>query len=72
MRTSIANGIESAVNVVEEKLKVYPLSKIDNPKEMELVDISGVDFNTVHTNDFSFYEHVAEWINEEHVDMLTM
>ena len=70
MRTSIANGIESAVNVVEEKLKVYPLSEIDNPKEMELVDISGVDFNTVHTNDFSFYEHVAEWINEEHVDML--
>ncbi|WP_299161989.1 DUF1254 domain-containing protein [uncultured Eudoraea sp.] len=70
MRTSIANGIESAVKMVEEKLKVYPLSEIDNPKEMELVDISGVDFNTVHTNDFSFYEHLAEWINEEHVDML--
>ena len=70
MRTSIANGIESAVNVVEDKLKVYPLAEKDNPKEMELVDISGVDFNTVHTNDFSFYEHLAEWINEEHVDML--
>ena len=70
MRTSIANGIESAVNVVEENLKIYPLSEIDNPKEMELVDISGMDFNTVHTNDFSFYEHLAEWINEEHVDML--
>ena len=38
--------------------------------EIELVDISGVDFNTVHTNDFSFYEHLAEWINEESVDML--
>jgi hypothetical protein len=46
------------------------LAEKDNAKKLELVDISGVDFNTVHTNDFSFYEHIAEWINEEHVDML--
>ncbi|MCU4174382.1 DUF1214 domain-containing protein [Carboxylicivirga sp. N1Y90] len=69
-RTSIANGIEKAVKMIGETLKVYPLAEIDNPKAMELVDISGVDFNTVHTNDFSFYEHLAEWINEEHVNML--
>ena len=37
---------------------------------MEFVDISGKDFNTVHTNDFSFYEHLADWINDENVDML--
>jgi len=70
MRTSIANGIESAVNMVEANLKVYPLSEKDNPKKMELVNTSGLDFNTIHTNDFSFFEHLAEWINYEHVDML--
>ena len=70
MRTSIANGLESAVKMVGDTLKVYPLAEKDNAKKMELVDISGVDFNTVHTNDFSFYEHLAEWINEENVDML--
>jgi hypothetical protein len=70
MRTSIANGIETAVKIVEDKLKIYPLAEKDNAKKMELVDISGVDFNTVHTNDYSFYEHLAEWINYEHVDML--
>ena len=70
MRTSVANGIESAVKMVEDNLKVYPLAEQDNAKKMELVDISGIDFNTVHTNDFSFYEHLAEWINEEHIDML--
>jgi len=69
-RTSIANGIDKAVNMLQENLKIYPLAEKDNPKKMELVDISGVDFNTVHTNDFSFYEHLAEWINEESVDML--
>ena len=70
MRTSIANGIETAVKIVEDKLKIYPLAEKDNAKKMELVDISGVDFNTVHTNDFSFYEHLSEWINEENIDML--
>jgi hypothetical protein len=69
-RTSIANGIEKAVNMLQDNLKIYPLAEKDNAKKMELVDISGADFNTVHTNDFSFYEHLAEWINEEHVDML--
>lgn len=70
MRTSIANGIENAVQMVEDKLKVYPLAEKENAKEMELVDISGLDFNTVHTNDYSFYQHLAEWINYEHVNML--
>jgi len=69
-RTSIANGIDKAVKMLADNLKIYPLAEKDNAKAMELVDISGVDFNTVHTNDFSFYEHIAEWINEEHVDML--
>ncbi|MDM9630997.1 DUF1254 domain-containing protein [Robiginitalea aurantiaca] len=69
-RTSIANGIDKAVKMIGENLKIYPLTEKDNAKKMELVDISGVDFNTVHTNDFSFYEHLAEWINEEYVDML--
>lgn len=70
MRTSIANGIGPVIEMVQENLKLYPLAEKDNPKKLELVDVSGVDFNTVHTNDYSFYEHLAEWINEEHVDML--
>ena len=69
-RTSIANGIDKAVKAIGENMKIYPLAEKDNAKKLELVDISGADFNTVHTNDFSFYEHIAEWINEEHVDLL--
>jgi len=70
MRTSIANGMETAVKMVEDNLKLYPLGKKDEAKEMESVDISGIEYNTVHTNDFSFYEHLAHWIDDEYVDML--
>ncbi len=70
MRTSYANGLEAAVQRVEDNLKLYPLAEKENPEKMEFIDGSGVNFNTIHTNDFSFYEHLADWINEEHVNML--
>jgi len=70
MRTSIKNGLEEAIQMVENNLKVYPLTKKDDAEKMEFVDVSGIDFNTVHTNDYSFYEHLADWINQEHTGML--
>ena len=70
MRTSIANGLEAAVQMVEDNLKLYPLADKNNAKKMEFIDGSGVDFNTVHNNDFSFYEHLADWVNKEHTNLL--
>ena len=70
MRTSFEDGLEAAIQGIEANLKLYPLDNKDNAREMEFVDMSGLDFNTIHTNDYSFYEHLADWINEEHVDML--
>jgi hypothetical protein len=70
MRTSFENGLEAAIQMIEDNLKLYPLDKKDDARKMEFVDMSGLDFNTVHTNNYSFYEHLAEWINEEHIDML--
>jgi len=70
MRTSFDDGLEAAIQGIEANLKLYPLDSKDNARKMEFVDMSGLDFNTIHTNDYSFYEHLADWINEEHVDML--
>lgn len=70
MRTSIANGIAPAVEVIENNMKVYPLYKKENPADMEFVDMSGMAFNTIHTNDYSFYVHLNEWIQQETVGML--
>jgi hypothetical protein len=70
MRGSIANGMEVAVKNVQDNLKVYPLAKKDNPPAMEFISGSGKSLNTVHDNDFHFYEHVNQVIQEEPLDMI--
>ena len=40
-------------------LKVYPLSESQNPPAMEFIDASGREFNTIHANNFEFYEELA-------------
>jgi hypothetical protein len=70
MRASVAKGIDVARNNVEENLRIYPLAKKENPPELELISGSGVAFNTIHANNYLFYEHLNEWIQEEHIGML--
>ena len=70
MRTSIANGLENAVENIKENLRVYPLSEKDNPKPMEFINGSGKSFNTIHDNDINFYYHVNDVIQEEPYEMI--
>ena len=58
VETSIAKGIDVARKNVEANLKVYPLLKKDAPAKLELISGSGKSFNTIHANDYSFYEHL--------------
>lgn len=70
MRASIADGREKAVKMVKETLKVYPLSMADNPPPMEFINGSNKAFNTVHHNDYTFFEEVNKTIQEEPLEML--
>jgi len=70
MRASIAEGLEAAAKNVKDRLRIYPLSRKDNPPNMEFVSGSGLAFNTIHANDFSFYEHLNEIIQKEPLEML--
>jgi len=70
MRGSIAKGIETAVKNIKDNLKVYPLAQKDNPPKMEFISGSGKAFNTIHDNDFNFYEHVNAVIQEEPLEMI--
>ncbi len=70
MRGSIANGVTAAVNNVKENLSIYPLSLEDNPPAMVFINGSEKEFNTIHTNDYSFYEHLNEVIQEEPLEMI--
>ena len=63
-RASAAKGVEAAVANMKTT-KVYPLSKKGNPPKMEFINGSGKAFNTVHTNDYTFYEHLNKVIQYE-------
>lgn len=54
-----------AVESTRQFAKVYPLTKVDNPPPMKFVNVSGKAFNTIHANDFSFFEEVNHIVQEE-------
>ena len=70
LRASIADGVEAAANRIKENLKVYPLAMAENPPSTEFISGSGKSWNTIHTNDFSFYEHLNEVIQYEPIDFI--
>ncbi len=70
MRASIAKGLEAAEKNVKDNLRIYPLSKKGDPPKMEYFSGSGKSFNTIHANDYTFYEHLNEIVQKEPLDML--
>jgi len=72
LRGSFPNGLEVAAKKIKSGLKVYPLSKSANPPKTTFISGSGKAYNTVHTNDYTFYDHVNEVIQYEPLEMLDM
>ena len=66
----VDNKPDAAARMWREGLRVYPLSKADNPPAMEFISGSGQPFNTIHSNDFSFYEELHAVIDREPIAML--
>jgi hypothetical protein len=71
MRGSIAKGLDVAL-ANSEKTKIYSLAKKDNPPKMEFIYASDKSFNSVHTNDYTFYEHLNRIIQYEPYEFLDM
>ena len=59
------SDIAAAVNGVKAKARIYPLSAADHPPPQSFVNTSGLQFNTIHANDFHFYEEINEVIQHE-------
>jgi len=70
LRASIADGVDKAAAFVKGNLKMYPLSKADNPPAMKFISASGKPFNTIHPNNIEFYYHLNEIIQYEPLGML--
>ena len=61
---------DAASKMFREGVKVYPLSKADNPPAMEFINGSKVPYNTVHANDFEFYQELDHVIQKEPIDFI--
>jgi hypothetical protein len=65
-RGFVVNGsTKPAVENFRENMRIYLLSEAANPPQMKFINTSGVPFNTVHANNFKFYEEVNEIVQEE-------
>ena len=61
---------DAAEKMFREGLKIYPLSKAKNPPKMEFISASGKEFNTIHSNDYNFFEELHAVIEREPIEML--
>ena len=65
-RGFVENGsTRTAVENTKKFAKVYPLSQAKNPPPMKFINVSGKAFNTIHANNFHFYEEVNHIVQEE-------
>ncbi|WP_319524521.1 DUF1254 domain-containing protein [uncultured Desulfosarcina sp.] len=61
---------DSAAKMFSEQVHVYPLSQKDNPPKMVITSGSGISYNTIHANDFTFYEEINDVLQKEPIDFI--
>jgi hypothetical protein len=65
-RVFIEGGdMKMAIDYAKKNYRAYPLKLAANPPAMNFIDFSGKYVNTVHSNNFLFYNEVNEVIQEE-------
>jgi hypothetical protein len=69
LRTFIENGnLEASANRFKDGLNLYPLSMIDAPPTEIFHNLSSVEYNTIHANNFMFFEELNEVVQREPAD----
>jgi hypothetical protein len=72
LRAELVEGKTDVPNeLIRSKLRVYPLAKAGKAPKTEFVDGSGVPASTVFSDDYSFFEDLAQLIQEEPVDAIS-
>ena len=65
-RGFVKNGdLRPAIENTKATFRVYPLARAANPPAMQFVNISGVSLNSVFANDVTFFDQVAQVVEEE-------
>ena len=61
---------DASSKLFREGVKIYSLSKAANPPAMEFINSSKVAFNTIHANNFEFYEELDHVIQNEPLEFI--
>ncbi len=61
---------DAASKMWREGLKAYPLAKAANPPAMEFINGTKSVANTIHANDYEFYEELHTVIDREPIELL--
>ncbi|CAE7491036.1 unnamed protein product [Symbiodinium natans] len=61
---------DHAAQMWQNELKIYPLASAGSPPKMEAILCTGKIMNTIHSNDFAFYEEVNAVIQYEPIDFM--
>jgi hypothetical protein len=61
---------DHASNMWRTGLKIYPLAKANNQPKMKFINGSGKYFNTIHANDYRFYEELSHVLQKEPISFL--
>lgn len=61
---------DAASKMFREGVKVYPLSQANNPPKMEYINVSRMAYNTVHANNFEFFNEIDHVIQKEPIDFI--
>lgn len=56
---------EPVVAEFKEVMNIYPLSEAASPPKEKFVNLSGLQYNTVHANNFEFFEEVNQAVQRE-------
>ena len=71
IRAFVQKGdLAGTVSSVKAGTRMYPLSAAATPPEQKFVNISGLKFNTVHANNFKFFEELNEVVQHERADFV--
>ena len=68
IRAFIKNSLKETVDAVKTGWRIYPLDEAKNPRQPVFVNLSGVQFNTIHANDFEFFEEINAAVQYEPAD----
>jgi len=76
----IDHGAETSNKIYREGFKIYPLAEASqpwqaegtkgNPPPMEFISGTGLDLNTIHSNDFHFFEELHTVLDREPIEAI--